>query len=394
MKHEHIPFLMNISCLYICLGLLVSLQPAFYSSEAEFKGATPSQYGLVFGIANISLFIFSPLFGKYGEKMGAKLCFILGAVLQGFSGLLFAILPYFEHVAPFLGLSYFLRFIEGLGTAMAWNSVLGILLQIFPNKEASVMSGTQISFGIGYMIGPALGAYLFGMGGFSLPFLVIGPINIIVSILLLLTLPKKQGNDLEISEGKKDGAKERLIETNVRPASVQTGKNCITMYETSIIDLPSMSQNQSGSINLPSNATETTRINVDQCLQKGLKKTTQTNIELRFYDFVTQPQLLLPFLDLFYALCGVGMLESMLGPHLKSNKASTSDIGISFFILGGSHFIGCLIFGHLIDQFGKPLLFSIVGNLLFFTVFVFVGPIPFIRFAKTTKITKGMMVLA
>ena len=88
------------------------------------------------------------------------------------------------------------------------------------------------------------------------------------------------------------------------------------------------------------------------------------------------------------------MLESMLGPHLKSNKASTSDIGISFFILGGSHFIGCLIFGHLIDQFGKPLLFSIVGNLLFCTVFVFVGPIPFIRFAKTTKITKGMMVLA
>ena len=64
----------------------------------------------------------------------------------------------------------------------------------------------------------------------------------------------------------------KLIDANVRPASVQTGKNCITMYETSLIDVPSMSQNQSGSINLPSNATETTRINVDQCLQKGLKK--------------------------------------------------------------------------------------------------------------------------
>ena len=43
---------------YIALGLLLSLQPPFYPSEAEAMGATPAEYGFVFGIANLSLFIF------------------------------------------------------------------------------------------------------------------------------------------------------------------------------------------------------------------------------------------------------------------------------------------------------------------------------------------------
>ena len=43
---------------YISLGLLISLQPPFYPSEAEKMGATPAQYGFVFGIANLSLFLF------------------------------------------------------------------------------------------------------------------------------------------------------------------------------------------------------------------------------------------------------------------------------------------------------------------------------------------------
>ena len=38
--------------------MLIYLQPTFYPSEAEEIGATPAQYGFVFGIANLSLFLF------------------------------------------------------------------------------------------------------------------------------------------------------------------------------------------------------------------------------------------------------------------------------------------------------------------------------------------------
>ena len=119
---------------YVALGLLISLQPTFYPSEAEHKGAKPSEYGFVFGIANLSLFIFAPVFGKYASKIGIKTCFNIGAIMQGVSGLLFAFVPYLDNVAIFLFLSYLLRFLEGLGTAMAWSSCLGILTDIFPDK--------------------------------------------------------------------------------------------------------------------------------------------------------------------------------------------------------------------------------------------------------------------
>ena len=114
-KCHYITLSVNISAVYIALGLLISLQPPFFPSEAEKMGATPAEYGFVFGIANLSLFIFSPIFGRFGPKIGTKTCFNLGAVLQGVSGFLFAFLPYLKTTGSFIGLAYLLRFLEGLG---------------------------------------------------------------------------------------------------------------------------------------------------------------------------------------------------------------------------------------------------------------------------------------
>lgn len=94
---------------YIGWGLLLGLQPSFYPSEAEKKGATPSQYGFVFGIASLGAFIFAPLFGRFGGKIGPKYLYNLGALIQGIVGLSFGFLVYLQSTAAFLGLSYFLR---------------------------------------------------------------------------------------------------------------------------------------------------------------------------------------------------------------------------------------------------------------------------------------------
>ena len=72
---------------------------------------------------------------------------------------------------------------------MAWSSSLGILMKIFPNKVARVMSWTQTCFGLGYMLGPGVGAALYQTGGFMLPFLVIGTLSTLFSIALVFTIP-------------------------------------------------------------------------------------------------------------------------------------------------------------------------------------------------------------
>ena len=94
---------------YIGWGLLVSLKPPFYPNEAEKKGVTPSQYGFVFGIGNLAAFLFAPIFGHFGAKIGLRCLYNFGAFIQGVVGISFGFLIYIENAAPFLGLSYFLR---------------------------------------------------------------------------------------------------------------------------------------------------------------------------------------------------------------------------------------------------------------------------------------------
>jgi len=319
-KCHYISLSVNISAVYIALGLLISLQPPFFPSEAEKKGATAAEYGFVFGIANLSLFLFSPVFGKYGTQIGPKICFNAGAVLQGVSGFLFAFLPYFDSTAAFIGLAYVLRFLEGLGTSMAWSSALGILMKIFPNKVAKVMSWTQTCFGLGYMLGPGVGAALFECGGFMLPFLIVGSISTILSVALAFTIP-----DLSDAEPEHD--------------------------------LPPQEQ-------------------------------------LQMRTIITNPSLLMPFLDLFAALCGNGMLESMLEPHLKYAGAGTVAVGVSFLVFGCCYMLGNVLFGGAIDKFGQPILFSLFGNGLFLLVFMFIGPLPSFKIEPYVSLIQGMMALA
>ena len=55
----------------------------------------------------------------------------------------------------------------------------------------------------------------------------------------------------------------------------------------------------------------------------------------------------MPFVDLFAALCGNGMLESMLEPHLREVGASTLDVGLSFLIFGCCYMLGNMFFGQV-----------------------------------------------
>ena len=52
--------------------MCVSMQAPFYPGEAEKKGCAPSEYGLVFGIFELTVFIVSPIIGANLNRMGMK----------------------------------------------------------------------------------------------------------------------------------------------------------------------------------------------------------------------------------------------------------------------------------------------------------------------------------
>jgi len=253
-------------------GVLISLTPPFYPSEAEKKGATPSQYGFVFGIFSLAAFASSPIFAAYGAKIGPKRLYNFSTFLIAINGIMFGFLEYIQNTALFLGLSYTLRCFGGVYETAAWNSVTSILMALYPDKVASVMSSTQMFFGFGYMIGPAIGSFLYDVGGFPLPFFSTGVLAFVIAIMLIFSIPDVQNKNCQKAE---------------------ISGNILTMKE-----------------------------------------------------IVTSPSILLPYFDAFLCSSGVGMIESMLEPHLKSKAgASQTDVGLTFLIIGGVYMFSSPVCG-------------------------------------------------
>ena len=67
-------------------------------------------------------------------------------------------------------------------------SFSAVFIKLYPDKVSTITSWNQTAFGVGYCFGPALGGFLYDLGGFHLPFIYIGVSNIIFAILTLFAL--------------------------------------------------------------------------------------------------------------------------------------------------------------------------------------------------------------
>lgn len=57
--------------------------------QAEKKGCTATEYGLVFGIFELIVFVISPVYGQHLNKIGPKVTFNGGIYTTGICAILF-----------------------------------------------------------------------------------------------------------------------------------------------------------------------------------------------------------------------------------------------------------------------------------------------------------------
>jgi len=316
-----IPLLVVMALYFVNLGAGLSLQAPFYPKEAEAKGATPSEYGLSFGILSLASFIASPFCIKYGDTIGPmKLCAV-GFLLNAASTICFGLLEYVDTKNVFLAFSYILRFALGCADAMLWCSANAMLMNLFPDKQSLIMGSTESSQSIGYSLGPALGSALYSVGGFSLPFYVLGSTILVLTVISLYLLKK-----------------------------VRTDEN--------------------------SNSSESTREAVST-------ERTIANNELKFGDVFQSFLIMDPFVDNFMASCGVSLVESMLSAHLRDDKfdqnpihATDAEVGWIFVVNSVAYLVTCPLVGLACEKMKYPVWLSILGNSLLITSFTFLGPAP------------------
>ncbi|XP_075545974.1 MFS-type transporter SLC18B1-like [Dermacentor variabilis] len=146
----------------------------FYPQEATFKGMREAVSGFVFSVYALTMMVFSPIFGKLVPILGAKLIFFSGILCAGGANILFGLLDLVEDTLIFTVLSFLVRILEALGAAGFSTASYSIVLHVYPDHISTVFGIIETAVGVGMSIGPAIGGALYSVGGFGLPFYILG----------------------------------------------------------------------------------------------------------------------------------------------------------------------------------------------------------------------------
>ncbi|XP_018013492.2 MFS-type transporter SLC18B1-like [Hyalella azteca] len=105
------------------------------------------------------------------------------------SCILFGFLNRMSGPTVFLTFSYIIRIMEALGGAAFITTAFSIIAQEFPLTVASAFATLETFFALGLIAGPVVGGALYELGGFTLPFVVLGCLLMVAAVVVWYFLP-------------------------------------------------------------------------------------------------------------------------------------------------------------------------------------------------------------
>ncbi|XP_022187825.2 MFS-type transporter SLC18B1 isoform X1 [Nilaparvata lugens] len=179
----------------------MSIMAPFFPKEATEKGMGVSLSGFVFSFYALVMFIMAPIIGKVLPALGAKNLFMSGMFLAGFSNILFGFLPLIDDYVIFTTVCFLIRGLEAVGAGAFSTASFVFVVEVFPDNISTVLGILETFIGLGMSVGPAIGGILYSVGGFGLPFFVLGTVMILVVPFNYWFLPSFSGGKSETSSG-------------------------------------------------------------------------------------------------------------------------------------------------------------------------------------------------
>ncbi|KAM7137157.1 MFS-type transporter SLC18B1 [Molossus nigricans] len=176
-----------------------SILGPFFPKEAEKKGASNTVIGMIFGCYALFELLASLLFGKYLVQIGAKFMFVAGMFVSGGVTILFGVLDQVPAGPVFIAMCFLVRIGDALSFAAAITASFSILATAFPNNVATVLGSLEIFSGLGLVLGPPLGGFLYQSFGYEVPFIFLGCIILLMVPLNMYILPNYEANPGEHS---------------------------------------------------------------------------------------------------------------------------------------------------------------------------------------------------
>ena len=149
---------------------------------AERFGANPFTVGLLFASFSLAQFVFAPILGRLSDRVGRKPIILVslfgtavGSVITGAAGALWVL---------FLG-----RIIDGASGASVSVAQGAVADIVEPRDRPRAFGLLGAAFGVGFVLGPALGA-LSALRGPHLPFYIAGAVAFINGCVAIVRLPE------------------------------------------------------------------------------------------------------------------------------------------------------------------------------------------------------------
>ena len=241
MRSNKMLVFMCINLTNLCCHSVYSVLAAFFPQEAEKKGLSEDAVGIVFASFAAVIFLCSPMAGGWMTHYGKVWVYITGIILVSVSTILFAGATTMPDGSLFGSYCLIMRLLQGVGSAMeevrahyvvrcaalhvtfctgsrtcapasaaasalrrtSWQTAAyAIIADLDPENISFYLGITEISTGLGYMVGPALGGWLYSIGGFTMPFLVLGTLLLPCAAIIYFYVPPEMFRVNKEADGK------------------------------------------------------------------------------------------------------------------------------------------------------------------------------------------------
>nr|XP_030868398.2 MFS-type transporter SLC18B1 isoform X2 [Gorilla gorilla gorilla] len=176
-----------------------SILGPFFPKEAEKKGASNTIIGMIFGCFALFELLASLVFGNYLVHIGAKFMFVAGMFVSGGVTILFGVLDRVPDGPVFIAMCFLVRVMDAVSFAAAMTASSSILAKAFPNNVATVLGSLETFSGLGLILGPPVGGFLYQSFGYEVPFIVMGCIVLLMVPLNMYILPNYESDPGEHS---------------------------------------------------------------------------------------------------------------------------------------------------------------------------------------------------
>ncbi|XP_066970596.1 MFS-type transporter SLC18B1-like [Macrobrachium rosenbergii] len=167
----------------------MSVLAPFFPKQARSLNLGTTFDGVVFSVYAFVIFIASPVIGKFLPLMNSRKVYLVGIMIAGVFDIFFGMTYWVRSPEVFVVITITLRIITALGTAAFLTVIYAVVPVLFPEDMNMVNGMLETAVGIGMCVGPAVGVWLYSIGGFGLPFYGLGGFRVLCAFISYFTYP-------------------------------------------------------------------------------------------------------------------------------------------------------------------------------------------------------------